>query len=185
MFLYNKEKLNRMAVHFQGNCRIYLSVALIGFIVFTLNPTVLAQDKYAEFEVGWMRADDSTEKVVSIFGQPKSIQEKDASGPYGSGYIWRTYVYDDLSVTFLARNSGGSWLRSLSTTSTSLYTKSGIRIGDSLDRVKQTYQTGKVNYNSYTGKNYYTYHVFPQSLSFLIGGDGKVAEIRFGFTDAR
>lgn len=58
----------------------------------------------------------------------------------GDGYMWRTYTYDDITVTALLNTFVGKYyINKIETTSSNYKTPKGIGVGDKLEKLQGTY----------------------------------------------
>lgn len=58
----------------------------------------------------------------------------------GDGYMWRTYTYDDITITaLLDYYNGNYYINKIETTSPNYKTIKGISVGDSLEKLQNTY----------------------------------------------
>lgn len=58
----------------------------------------------------------------------------------GDGYMWRTYTYDDITITaLLDYYNGNYYINKIETTSPDYKTIKGISVGDSLEKLQNTY----------------------------------------------
>ena len=140
---------------------------IITFLVFLIvaagNLTASASgEKWAEFELGWLKLGDKADKVEGIFGQPNNKTER-----YMSDYYqFVTYHYNGLKVTFNYGKGENGRSTNVEVTGSELTTASGIRVGDTVAMLKQNYSS--LSMSSRNGRDVYEYTVSPLVLSFTV-----------------
>lgn len=114
---------------------------LIGILVILFTSSIAYAGNVidrSEFELGWMRMLDDQSKAYNIFGNPKDTEDKTFPG---ARLYYRDLKYDGLTVTLRLNYNDTSkgYIVGVDTTSTALFTKSGIRPGDPVSKLNQIY----------------------------------------------
>lgn len=104
----------------------------------------------------------------------------------GDGYMWRTYTYDDITVTALLNTFVGKYyINKIETTSPNYKTPKGIGVGDKLEKLQGTYISDLSRINTEEIQNIvYQYkepsnsddNVLGAEMNFYIK-DGEIAKI--------
>lgn len=104
----------------------------------------------------------------------------------GDGYMWRTYTYDDITVTALLNTFVGKYyINKIETTSSNYKTPKGIGVGDKLEKLQGTYISDLSRVNTEEIQNIvYQYKEPSKSDDNLLGAemnfyikDGKITKI--------
>lgn len=104
----------------------------------------------------------------------------------GDGYMWRTYTYDDITVTALLNTFVGKYyINKIETTSPNYKTPKGIGVGDKLEKLQGTYISDLSRINTEEIQNIvYQYKEPSKSDDNLLGAemnfyikDGKITKI--------
>lgn len=104
----------------------------------------------------------------------------------GDGYMWRTYTYDDITVTALLNTFVGKYyINKIETTSSNYKTPKGIGVGDKLEKLQGTYISDLSRINTEEIQNIvYQYKEPSKSDDNLLGAemnfyikDGKITKI--------
>lgn len=104
----------------------------------------------------------------------------------GDGYMWRTYTYDDITITALLNTFVGKYyINKIETTSPNYKTPKGIGVGDKLEKLQGTYISDLSRINTEEIQNIvYQYKEPSKSDDNLLGAemnfyikDGKVTKI--------
>ncbi len=98
----------------------------------------------------------------------------------GDGYMWRTYTYDDITVTaFLEIFVGKYYISEIETTSPNYKTPKGIGVGDKLEKLQEAYTSDLSMVNTEDAQNIvYQYKEPSNSDEGILG-----AEINFYIKD--
>lgn len=109
-------------------------------------------------ELGWLKIWDSGDKVVQIWGTPTSVKERS----YKNRQLkYRDYNYNGgLEVVLLVRNDGNSGVAAVITAVNTVPTDEGIRVGDSVQTLLNTYPELKRSSNN----SYYYYTDYKKIL---------------------
>lgn len=104
----------------------------------------------------------------------------------GDGYMWRTYTYDDITITALLNTFVGKYyINKIETTSPNYKTPKGIGVGDKLEKLQGTYISDLSRINTEEIQNIvYQYKEPSKSDDNLLGAemnfyikDGKITKI--------
>lgn len=104
----------------------------------------------------------------------------------GDGYMWRTYTYDDITVTALLNTFVGKYyINKIETTSPNYKTPKGIGVGDKLEKLQGTYISDLSRINTEEIQNIvYQYKEPSKSDDNLLGAEmnfyiknGKITKI--------
>lgn len=104
----------------------------------------------------------------------------------GDGYMWRTYTYDDITVTALLNTFVGKYyINKIETTSSNYKTPKGIGVGDKLEKLQGTYISDLSRINTEEIQNIvYQYKEPSKSDDNLLGAemnfyikDGEISKI--------
>ena len=104
----------------------------------------------------------------------------------GDGYMWRTYTYDDITVTALLNTFVGKYyINKIETTSSNYKTPKGIGVGDKLEKLQGTYISDLSRVNTGEVQNIvYKYKETSKSDDSMLGAemnfyikDGKITKL--------
>lgn len=100
----------------------------------------------------------------------------------GDGYMWRTYTYDDITVTALLNTFVGKYyINKIETTSSNYKTPKGIGVGDKLEKLQGTYISDLSRVNTGEVQNIvYKYKETSKSDDSMLG-----AEMNFYIKDRK
>ena len=99
----------------------------------------------------------------------------------GDGYMWRTYTYDDITITaLLDYYNGNYYINKIETTSPNYKTIKGISVGDSLEKLQGTYIEDLTRVPDEVNNITYTYK---EPLADVDGAHGS--EIDFYIKDGK
>ena len=108
----------------------------------------------------------------------------------GDGYMWRTYTYDDITVTALLNTFVGKYyINKIETTSPNYKTPKGIGVGDKLEKLQGTYISDLSRINTEEIQNIvYQYKEPSKSDDNLLGAemnfyikDGEITKIEMTY----
>ena len=108
----------------------------------------------------------------------------------GDGYMWRTYTYDDITVTALLNTFVGKYyISEIETTSPNYKTPKGIGVGDKLEKLQETYISDLSRVNTEEVQNIvYKYKETSNSDDSVLGAemnfyikDGKITKIEMTY----
>ncbi len=149
----------------------------------TVSPDITKRQFSFAIKVGYAQIrlgdDEVKADVTGILGEPLSLKTT-VSGPEAfpyAGIHYKTYEYDGLVVTSYRSKEGPVLICSMVVTSSKYATASGIKVGDSLERLKAVYPVAKMQAPDGPGEIYELYDATGANwMSFEIKA-GKIATI--------
>ncbi len=131
---------------------------------------------YAQIHLG---DDEVKVDLTGILGKPLSLKTM-VSGPEAfpyAGIHYKTYEYDGLVVTSYRSKEGPVLICSMVVTTPKYATASGIKVGDSLERLKAVYPVAKTQAPDAPGEIYELYDASGANWMSFEVKEGKIATI--------